>query len=83
MQFQPSAWYDEQVMKAWVNEQWKLSCEGEMLLVAEVHDVQTRDAVLTLLKQDCNTEVELVPPGVTGIVQLLYSIITVYVDMTK
>ena len=52
-----------------VHHRWKPSCEGEMLLVADVHRAQKTDAILTLLKHNCNTEVVFVPPGATSLVQ--------------
>ena len=60
MQFQLNAKYSE-MMKTWVHYQWipKLSCEGEMLLVADVYKQQI-DVIQTLLKQNCSMKVALV-----------------------
>ena len=48
---------------------WKPSCEGEMLLVADVHRAQNTKAIIKLLQERCNTEIEFVPPGATSLVQ--------------
>ena len=65
--FQENAWCDEKVMDGWVCQHWKPSCEGEMLLVAD--RAQKTEAIIKLLKERCNTEIEFVPPGATSLVQ--------------
>ena len=67
--FQENACCDEKVMDGWVCQHWKPSCEGEMLLVADVHRAQKTEAIIKLLKERCNTEIEFVPPGATSLVQ--------------
>ena len=67
--FQDNAWCDEKVMGGWVCQHWKPSCEGEMLLVADVHRAQKTEAIIKLLKERCNTEIEFVPPGTTSLIQ--------------
>jgi len=62
-------------MKVCVHQQWKPSCGGEVLLVADVRRAQTTYAMLTLLKQTCNNEVALVPPGAMSIVQSIVSML--------
>ena len=67
--FQENAWCDEKVMDGWVRQQWKPSCQGEMLLVADVHKAQKTEAITKLLNEQCNTEIVFVPPGATSLVQ--------------
>lgn len=71
IKFQKKAWCDEAIMKSWVAEMWRrpLSPEAQKpkLLIA---DVQTPPAIASQLK-NCKTEVALVPPGCTNIIQPL------------
>lgn len=69
--YQENAWCDEKVMAAWIRHQWKPFCEGNMLLITDVHRAQKTEAILILLRNQCNTEVEFVPPGTTSLVQLI------------
>ena len=66
--FQDNAWCDERVMEVWIRQQWKPVCDGEMLLVADVHKAQKTEAIQTLLKRDCGTDIVFVPPGTTSLV---------------
>ena len=56
-------------MEVWIRQQWKPVCDGEMLLVADVHKAQKTEAIQTLLKRDCGTDIVFVPPGTTSLVQ--------------
>ena len=67
--FQDNAWCDEQVMNEWICQQWKGVCDGNMLLVADVHRAQKTEGILTLLQKDYKTEVIFVPAGATSLVQ--------------
>ena len=44
-------------------------CDGNMLLVADVHRAQKTEGILTLLQKDYKTEVIFVPAGATSLVQ--------------
>ena len=66
--FQPKAWCDEAVMQEWLQQQWKSACDGNMLLVLEVHKAQKTDGILHRLNQ-CSTTPVYVPAGTTGLVQ--------------
>lgn len=74
VKFQINAWCDEVVMKSWVSDMWRRPIAPEAqkpkLLIADVHRAQTTSAIMNQLK-DCKTEVALVPPGCTNIVQPL------------
>ena len=47
----------------------KISCNGNMMLVMDVHKAQTIDTIKHMLRSVCNTEPVLVPPGITSLVQ--------------
>ena len=68
MAFQDNAWCDENIMKTWINQQWKPACNGNMMLVMDVHKAQTTNTIKHMLRS-CNTEPVLVPPGTTSLVQ--------------
>ena len=75
VKFQVNAWCDEKVMKDWVLTMWRrpLAPEGRKpkLLIADVHKAQTTPEVLEMLKTTCLTDVVLVSPGCTSLVQPL------------
>ena len=58
MAFHEKAWSDEKVMKEWIGQQW---CNGEMLLVLDVHRAQKTELILHLFKE--NKTLVFVPPG--------------------
>ena len=67
--FQDNAWCDENVMKSWICQQWKPVCQGNMMLVLDVHKAQTTKTIQQCFRAECNTEPVLVPPGTTSLVQ--------------
>ena len=68
--FQENAWSDEAVMKMCIHQHWKLACHApEMMLVLDAHKAQTTDDVKKLLKETCKTDVVMVPPATTSLVQ--------------
>ena len=67
--FQENAWCDENVMKCWINQQWKPICDQDMLLVLDVHKAQKTDAIQQFLRNSCKTEPVFVPPGTTSLIQ--------------
>lgn len=71
VQFQPKAWCDESVMKAWIAFNWKPACSGPMHLIADVHRAQTTENILNKLEKDCNTDITFVPGGCTSLIQPL------------
>ena len=68
--FQKKAWCDESVMLGWINQQWKTTCEGDMLLVLDVHRAQKTNAVKAQFSS-CKTRTVYVPPGCTSLIQPL------------
>ena len=44
--FQKKAWCDEQVMLGWIQQQWKTVCDGDMLLILDVHKPQKTDTIV-------------------------------------
>ena len=60
MTFQPK--------REWIQQQWKPACEGNMLLVLDVHKAQKTEDTLHRLGQ-CKTTPVYVPAGTTGLVQ--------------
>ena len=68
--FQENAWSDEAVMKRWIHQQWIVACHApEMMLVLDAHKAQTTDDVKKLLKETCKTDVVMVSPATTSLVQ--------------
>jgi hypothetical protein len=67
--FQDNAWCDKNVMKTWIHQQWKPACEGNMMLVLDVHRAQKTDNIQQFLRSECNTEPVFVPAGTTSLVQ--------------
>lgn len=74
VKFQVNAWCDESVMHFWVSDMWRRPIAPEAqkpkLLIADVHKAQTTTAIMNALAK-CKTEVILVPPGCTSLVQPL------------
>ena len=70
MAFQEKAWSDEKVMRGWINDQWKPACDGNMLLVIDVHKAQKTPNISHRFKQS-NTNVVYIPPGTTSLIQPL------------
>ena len=52
----------------WIRACWKPKIQPNTLLIADVHHAQTTEGVKELLLQ-CNTDLVLVPPGCTSLVQ--------------
>ena len=75
VRFQVNVWCDELVMKFWVTSMWKRPFRKDerrkKILVADMHRAQTTEDVKQLLEKDCQTEIALVPPGVTWLIQPL------------
>lgn len=69
--FQKKAWCDEAVMKDWILNQWKQSCQGRMLLTLDEHKAQKTENVLDYFNDRCNTDLVFVPAGTTNLVQPL------------
>lgn len=74
VKFQAKAWCDQEIMKSWVEEMWRRpispDAQKPKLLIADVHRAQTTPVILSKLKK-YKTEVVLVPPGLTNVVQPL------------
>ena len=66
--FQENAWCDEPTMDMWVRQLWRPACNGDMLLVLDVHKAQKTDAILEAL-DSCKTAPVYVPPGTTSLIQ--------------
>ena len=71
MAFQEKAWSDEKVMRGWINDQWKPACDGNMLLVIDVHKAQKTPDISHRFEQS-NTNVVYIPPGTTSLIQPLH-----------
>ena len=63
MTFQEKAWSDEKVMQ-------KPACDGNMLLVIDVHKAQKTPDISQRFEQS-NTNVVYIPPGTTSLIQPL------------
>ena len=57
-------------MREWINYQWKLACDGNMMLVLDVHKAQKTPGVLQSFSES-QTSTIYVPAGTTGLVQPL------------
>ena len=68
--FQKKAWCDEEVMMSWQSVQWAQACDGDMLLVLDVHRAQVIDQVRSIFASN-NTTPVYVPPVCTSIIQPL------------
>ena len=68
--FQKKAWCDEQVMLGWIQQQWKTVCDGDMLLVLDVHKAEKTDTVAEKFLSR-KTSTVYIPPGCTSIIQPL------------
>ena len=75
VKFQENAWCDQNIMNYWVSNMWRRPFAPEAqkpkLLIADVHKAQKTPAIVDKLKRECKTEVVLVPPGCTSLVQPL------------
>ena len=75
VRFQENAWCDESIMNYWVSNMWRCPLAPEAqkpkLLIADLHKAQKTPAIVDKLKRECKTEVVLVPPGCTSLIQLL------------
>ena len=57
-------------MLGWIRQQWKTVCDGEMLLILDIHKAQKTDNVKAQFSS-INTTTVYIPPGCTSIIQLL------------
>lgn len=75
VKFQENAWCDETIMHYWISNMWRWLFAAEAqrpkLLIADVHKAQETRAIMDKLERECKTEVVLVPPGCTSLVQPL------------
>ena len=75
VKFKENAWCDESIMQYWVSNMWRrpLAPEAQKpkLLIADVHKAQKTPTIANKLKRECKTEVVLVPPGCTSLIQPL------------
>ena len=69
VKFQQNAWCDGDMMKYWVRQCWKPTCQGSMHLVLDVHRAQTTDDIQSILESECHTICTYVPRGCTSLVQ--------------
>lgn len=67
--WQDKSWCDEQVMINWLAELWKRACEGEMVLVLDVHRAQKTESVLDRLTE-LNTTPVYIPGGTLALSNL-------------
>ncbi|GMF46286.1 unnamed protein product [Phytophthora fragariaefolia] len=65
---QKKAFCNEAVMQEWIERTWKPSIDGCRLLVLDSLKVHKMGSVRAALEEQC-TQVEFVPPGITGISQ--------------
>ena len=68
--WQEKGWCDEKVMDEWLTQQWKRACDGEMLLVLDVHRAQKTERILDRLSS-LQTHPMYIPGGTTGLIQPL------------
>ena len=68
--FQKKAWCNKPVMLGWIRQQWNGVCDGEMLLILDVHKAQKTDNVKAQFTSR-NTTAVYIPPGCTSIIQPL------------
>ncbi|KAE9014214.1 hypothetical protein PR003_g15962 [Phytophthora rubi] len=65
---QKNAYCDATVMLDWIERVWKPSVDGCKLLILDSLRTHKMASVRYALQQECCTQVEFVPPGVTGII---------------
>ncbi|KAF4139278.1 DDE superfamily endonuclease [Phytophthora infestans] len=66
---QKKAFCNEAVMQEWIQRILKPSVDGCRLLLLDSLKVHKMNSVRTVLEEDCCTQVEFVPPGITGLAQ--------------
>ena len=70
VKFQENAWCNEEIMVFWHRNMWKkpkmFGQPGDRLLIYDVHRAQTTERVDTILTQECQMTLRLVPPGATS-----------------
>ena len=75
VKFQENAWCNEEMTVFWLRNMWKKpNMSGQprdRLLISHAHRAQTTERVKTILTQECQTILGLVPPGATSKVQPL------------
>ena len=75
VKFQENAWCNEEMMVFWLRNMWKkpnmFGQQRDRLLIYDAHRAQTTERVKTILTQECQTTLGLVPPGATSKVQPL------------
>lgn len=75
VQFQENAWCNEEMIVFWLRNMGKkpnmFGQPRDRLLTYDAHRAQTTERVKTILTQECQTTLGLVPPGATSKVQLL------------
>ena len=70
-QLQEKAWSDKKVMQGWINDQWKPACDGNVLLVIDVHEAQKTPDISHRFEQRNTNIVYIPPPGTTSLIQPL------------
>ena len=75
VKFQENAWCNEEMMVVWLRNMWKkpnkFGQPRDRRLIYDAHRAQTTERVKTILTQECQTTLGLVPPGATSKVQPL------------
>ncbi|KUF81150.1 hypothetical protein AM587_10013878 [Phytophthora nicotianae] len=66
---QRKAFCDERVMLEWIQRVWKPSITGCRLLLLDSLKTHKMASVRSVLQEECCSQVEFVPPGITGVSQ--------------
>ncbi|KAE8958104.1 hypothetical protein PR001_g31145 [Phytophthora rubi] len=66
---QKKGYCDERVMHIWINEVWRPSVTSSRVLLLDSLKTHKMSSVRTELEDSLSTEVEFIPPGITGLSQ--------------
>ncbi|KAG2805464.1 hypothetical protein PC129_g14507 [Phytophthora cactorum] len=66
---QAKAWCDHSIMKEWIEKIWCPNVNGCRMLLLDSLKVHKMANIRQYLENDCATQVQYIPPGVTGLCQ--------------
>ena len=67
VQFNPNAWWDEDMFVSWARHMWRRDVETRKLLVIDSHRAQMTDQAMAIMDKDCNTTVVTIGEGLTPV----------------
>ncbi|KAG2821818.1 hypothetical protein PC113_g7885 [Phytophthora cactorum] len=66
---QAKAWCNHSIMKEWIEKIWRPDVNGCRMLLLDSLKVHKMTSIRQYLENDCATQVQYIPPGVTGLSQ--------------